>query len=319
MAMTLLTVIGLLIHAHAGQVDDSRLAARVFPKGSAVQDCNDLVSRGRQAYERRSYADAAFAFGVAVGPCGPTEPMLLALAQAQLLAQQVPAALATLDRLLASNGRNVDALKVQARALYLAGRDPEAERALTAAAALAPADDEIVYDLGRIYYQQKRYREAAGQFERAVGLNPRSHKAYDNLGLTTEALGDIPQAMRHYLKAIELVHRDHPHYDVVYANVADLMLKLGEYRKAFDLASEAAQRNADDARNLFLTGKALVKLERYDISVKWLERAVALDPSYPEPRYLLAQTYRRLGRDADAARELQAFQEAQARAPAVRR
>jgi tetratricopeptide (TPR) repeat protein len=283
------------------------------------QECQDLVGRGREAYERRNYADAMSAFESAIARCGADEPLLLALAQSQLFARQVPAALETLERLLALNGRNVDALKVQARALYLAGRDADAERALTAAAALAPADDEIAYDLGRLYYQQHRYREAATQFQRAIALNPRSHKAYDNLGLTTEALGDVPQAIRHYLKAIELVHTDHPNYDVVYANLADLMLTLGEYRKAFDLAAEAAQRNPDDARNLFLTGKALVKMERFDISLKWLERAVALDPSYPEPRYVLAQTYRRLGRAADAARELDAFQQARARAPAVRR
>jgi tetratricopeptide (TPR) repeat protein len=283
------------------------------------QECQDLVARGREAYERRNYADATSAFENAIARCGADEPLLLALAQSQLFARQVPAALDTLERLLALNGRNVDALKLKARALYLAGRDADAERALNAAAALAPGDDEIVYDLGRIYYQQNRYRDAAAQFQRAITLNPRSHKAYDNLGLATEALGDVPQAIRHYLKAIDLVHKDHPHYDVVYANLADLMLKLGEYWKAFDLAAEAAQRNPDDARNLFLTGKALVKMERFDISLKWLERAVALDPSYPEPRYVLAQTYRRLGRAADAERELNAFQQARARAPAVRR
>jgi len=283
------------------------------------QECQDLVARGREAYERRNYADATSAFENAIARCGADEPLLLALAQSQLFARQVPAALDTLERLLALNGRNVDALKLKARALYLAGRDADAERALNAAAALAPVDDEIVYDLGRIYYQQNRYRDAAAQFQRAITLNPRSHKAYDNLGLATEALGDVPQAIRHYLKAIDLVHKDHPHYDVVYANLADLMLKLGEYWKAFDLAAEAAQRNPDDARNLFLTGKALVKMERFDISLKWLERAVALDPSYPEPRYVLAQTYRRLGRAADAERELNAFQQARARAPAVRR
>src|SRR5919201_6898013 len=123
------------------------------------QECQELVARGRDAYERRAYADAASIFNHAVSSCSASEPLLLALSQAQLLARQVTAALATLERLLASNGRNVDALKVQARALYLAGRDADAERALTAAAALAPADDEIVYDLGRMYYQQKRYSE----------------------------------------------------------------------------------------------------------------------------------------------------------------
>lgn len=278
-----------------------------------------MSARGRAAYERHGFAEAAALFEAAVARCARDESLLLALAQAQLLATQVPASLDTLERILALNPQHLGALKVKARALYLAGRDGEAERTLTTASALAPADGEIRYDLGRIYYEQKRHREAAEQFRRAIQLNPLSHKAYDNLGLATEALGDVPQAIRHYLKAIELVHTDHPRYDVVYANLADLMLKLGEYRRAFDLAAEAAQRNPDDARNFFLTGKALVKLEQYEVSLRWLERAVAVDPSYPDARYVLAQAYRRLGRAADAERELKAFQEALARAPAVRR
>lgn len=283
------------------------------------QTCQELVARGRDAYERHGYTEAAAVLEGAVARCNPDAPLLLALSQAQLLAKRVPAALDTLERLLALNPQHVAALKVKGRALYLAGHDAEAERTLTAAAALAPADDDIVYDLGRISYQQKRYRDAAEQFQRAIRLNPLSHKAFDNLGLATEALGDATQALRHYLKAIELVHTAHPRYDAVYANLADLMLKLGEYGKAFDLAAEAAQRNPDDARNLFLAGKALVKLERYGVSLRWLERAVTLDPSYPDARYVLSQTYRRLGRAVDADRELRAFQDALARAPAVRR
>jgi Flp pilus assembly protein TadD len=55
------------------------------------------------------------------------------------------------------------------------------------------------------------------------------------------------------------------------------------------------------------------------VSLKWLERAVALDPSYPEPRYLLGQTYRRLGRADDAERELTVFRELLARGPASAR
>ena len=127
-------------------------------------------------------------------------------------------------------------------------------------------------------------------------LDPGAYKAWDNLGLATEALGDPAQAQQHYLKALALVHKDHPRYDVVYANFADLLIKLGNYQRAFDLAVEAAQRNPDEPRNFFLAGKALVQLGRADISVRWLERAIALNPDYPEPHYVLSQVYRRLGR-----------------------
>ena len=53
--------------------------------------------------------------------------------------------------------------------------------------------------------------------------------------------------------------------------------------------------------------------------MKWFEQAVALNADYPEPHYLLAQAYRRLGRTADAERALKSFQAASARAPKERR
>jgi cytochrome c-type biogenesis protein CcmH/NrfG len=53
--------------------------------------------------------------------------------------------------------------------------------------------------------------------------------------------------------------------------------------------------------------------------VKWFEQAIALNPDYPEPNYVLAQVYRRLGRPADADRALKAFQAASARTPRERR
>jgi tetratricopeptide (TPR) repeat protein len=98
-----------------------------------------------------------------------------------------------------------------------------------------------------------------------------------------------------------------------------MLIKQGNYPRAFDLAAEAAQRNPDEPRNFFLAGKALVQLGRDDVSVKWLEQAAALNPDYPEPYYVLAQVYRRLGRTEDAARALKAFQAANARTPRERR
>jgi tetratricopeptide (TPR) repeat protein len=285
----------------------------------AGEPCESLLALARQAYEGRQYREASALFSRALPECGSTEPVLLGLAQSQLLAQDVTGALATLDRVLALNAANVPALKVRAKALYLAARDGEAEAALGAAAALAPNDPDIAYDLGRIYYQQGRHPQAADAFRRAIALDARAYKAWDNLGLSMEALGDPAEAVRAYQKAMEIAQADQPKYDAVYANYADLLLKQGDYRRAFDAAAEAAQRNPEDPRNFFLAGKALVRLERPDVSLKWFAQAIALDPDYPEPHYLLSQAYRRLGRLDEAARALKDFQAATARAPKVRR
>jgi tetratricopeptide (TPR) repeat protein len=283
------------------------------------QDCQEVQAVARRAYEERRYDQAATHFARALTSCGPSAPLLLALGQAQLLARRPADALATLERIPDKDPDYLQVLKVKAKAQYLLRRDADAEATLKRAAARAPSDAEVPYDLGRIYYQLGRHAEAAESFRRATALDPRAYRAWDNLGLASEALGDVAQAQQHYLKAIALVHKDHPRYDVVYANFADLLIKLGNFQRAFDLAVEAAQRNPDEPRNCFLAGKALVQLGRNDLSVRWFEQAIALNPDYPEPHYLLSQVYRRLGRTADAERALKSFQAAAARAPKERR
>jgi tetratricopeptide (TPR) repeat protein len=292
------------------------LLLAVLPTG---QDCQKTLRSAREHYEQQRYEPAAEQFARAVKECGSSAPLMLALGQAQLLARRPAEALLTLDRIAADTPEYVSALKVKAKAQYLLRRDADAETTLKRAAERAPRDPELPYDLGRILYQQGRHAEAAELFRRAATLDPNSYKAWDNLGLATEALGDNAGAQQHYLKAIVLVHKDHPEYDVVYANFADLLIKQGDYQRAFDLAAEAAERNRDEPRNFFLGGKALVRLGRSDVSVRWFERAIALNADYPEPHYLLSQAYRTLGRDADADRELKAFQAAAARAPKERR
>jgi tetratricopeptide (TPR) repeat protein len=283
------------------------------------QGCQEAQSLARAAYEERRYDQAALQFTRAIKECGASPSLTLALAQAQLLAQKPAEAVATLDRIRSEDPEYVPSLKVRARALYLLHRDSDAEEALKRAGARAPADAEVPYHLGRIYYQQGRHAEAAESFRRATALDPRDYKAWDNLGLASEALGDTAQAQQHYLKAISLVYKDHPSYDVVYANFADLMIKLGNFQRAFDLAAEAAKRNPDEPRNFFLGGKALLQAGRSDLSVRWFEQAIKLNPDYPEPHYQLSLAYRRLGRIEDADRMLKSFQAAAARAPKERR
>jgi tetratricopeptide (TPR) repeat protein len=283
------------------------------------QDCQEAQARARRVYDERRYDAAAQDFARAVTACGPSAPLLLALGQAQLLARHPADALASLDRIQADKPEYVPALKVKAKALYLLARDAEAEDTLKRALARAPNDAEIPYSLGRIYYQQSRHAEAAEMFRRATAMDALDYKAWDNLGLASEALGDVAQAQQHYLKAISLVYKDHPEYDVVYANFADLLIKLGDFQRAFDLAAEAAQRNPSEPRNFFLSGKALVQAGRSDLAVRWFEQAIKLDAEYPEPHYLLSQAFRKLGRLEDADRELKSFQAATVRVPKERR
>ena len=243
-----------------------------------AEECSTALARARFVYESGNYASAVVEFERALSSCADRSPILLALAQAQLLARQIEPCIATLKQLLDADPNHVAARKLLGDALYFAGREIDAEESLKAALAIDPKHEPSLYALGRIYYQQNRFPEAEIQFRKVLEIDPRNYRAHDNLALVYDALFRDADALRHFTKALELVHKDHPDYDWAHANLADFFLRRNNYEKAFQFAAEAAKRNPNSARNFLLTGKALVKLNKEDLSLRWLEQAIKLDP-----------------------------------------
>jgi Tfp pilus assembly protein PilF len=283
--------------------------------------CRIATDQGQQQFTQRQFDLAAGSFTRALDVCPPSErmPILLALARAQLMAQKPREATQSAQQILNANPRDTAALKLRSDAEYLLGHDEEAAQSLIAAREIDRRNPEFPYALGRIYYQQHRYADAVPQFEAALLLDPKSYKAYDNLGLCYEAIGDEERAALNYRKALDLVYKDHPDYDWVYANYAELLMKQGRYEEAFQFAAEAAARNPRSARDCYLTGKALTKLGKWELSMRWLKRAAELDSRYAEPHYLLAQAYRKQGSEAEALRELDQFKKLSSSQPRERR
>ncbi len=261
------------------------------------------------AYAIKQYRQSAGRFEQALEVCPPNVSVLLDLARARFMAQEFEQAKIVLARLVAAEPRNAAALKLQGDTLYLLGENIEAEKALLAAAALEPKNPEPHYALGRIYYQESRYDESIERLRKVIEIDPKSYRAYDNLGLAYEGLNDIPKALANYERAIELSQKADPPYDWVYGNVSNLLHKSGDYEKAFQFGAEAAHRNPNSARNFFLTGRALAKLQKWELAAKWLGQSVTLDPKYAEARYQFAQVLRKLGRAAEADIQLAAFRE----------
>jgi tetratricopeptide (TPR) repeat protein len=241
---------------------------------------------------------------------------LLLTARRHLVAQRFTEALVAVEEYLGASPQNVEALKLRGDVYYLLGKDALAEQSFLAAIRIDPKYVEAQYSLGRVYYQQSRYDTAIEQFRKVLALEPKSYKTYDNLGLCYEHLNEPEQAIRHYLAAIDLVHKDVPTYDWPYANLANLLIDQADYKKAFNVATEAAQRNPHSARNYYLVAKALTHLDQAERSLRWLRRSIELDPEYPEPRYLLAQLLRKQGKTQEAQEEFARFKDLRAKTPA---
>lgn len=291
-------------------------AGCLFAQIRPGSECGAAVAQSaREALGKRQFDTAIQRFEQAHSACPADQALLLELGNAYFMAQHFARAREVAIEVLRSDPASATALEIKANSEYLEGDSAAAIATFIDLLERHPERADAAYMLGRIYYQEGRVDQAIGLFERVLRLNPDSYKAYDNLGLCYEVKGDNQKATQYFLTAIKLVQKDHPEYDTAYADLAELLLKTGDNRKAFDAASMAANRNPASARNFYLGGKALEQLGKTDLSLNWLQRSAALDPNYPQPLYALALIYHKLGEEQKSAEARKKFLEAQAKAP----
>jgi tetratricopeptide (TPR) repeat protein len=280
---------------------------------------SNLEQSARAAMQHRQFDIAAQQFQSALSACPSDQKLQLELGNAYFMGQHFQKAKDVALQVLRADSGNAAALEIKANSDYLLGDSTAAISTFIDLLDRHPDNEAAAYMLGRIYYQEDNVDQAIGQFERVLRLNAHSYKAYDNLGLCYEAKGDNDKATRYFLTAIKLVEKDHPDYDTVYADLAELLLKTGNLQKAFDAASMAADRNPNSARNFYLGGKALDQLGKTELALNWLQRSAALDPNYAQPVYLLSRIYHKLGQKQKAEEAQKKFIELQAKLPAKRR
>lgn len=243
----------------------------------------------------------------------------LAEAQRLLALQQFPEALRVIDHCLQLEPARTPALVLKGNLLYLLSRDTEAIALLEDVLKREPGRADARYALGRMDYANGRHPQAIEQFQAIVRADPEHYRAWDNLGLALEGVGRIDDAIAAHLKSIALVATAHKDYDWAYANLAELLMKQNQNRRAFDLAVEAVERNPSSARNAYLAGKALTRLDKWPQAERWLKRSADLDPNYAEPHYLLGQYLVRSGQRELADQEFARFKALRAAEPEKRR
>jgi tetratricopeptide (TPR) repeat protein len=299
--------------------DDAK-AALLYRRAWRLCRQKALLLRAAELANRSGLNKEAADAARAVLQSDPNEVRALTtLANALLMQQRLEKAKEAATRAVAIEPDNSNSQLLLANIEYLLGDSTQAEQIFLKVLDAEPANENAAYMLGRVYYMENRVDYAMAQFQRALKVNPKSYKAWDNLALCYDAKGETGKAIGAFLEAIKLVEKDVPAYDWPYANLADLLLRRNEPQQAYQAATEAARRNPNSARNFYIGGKALWKLDRGDDALKWLERSAQLDPAYPDPLYLLGQVYVKLG-DRDKGKEmLERFRVVKAKAPKTRR
>ena len=183
-----------------------------------------------------------------------------------------------------------------AMALANLGRAKEAASHLGRLFESHPTQPLYLYWLARIDYYERRYDVAVEELRRVIRLDPRSAKAWDNLGLSLDMLGDQTGAEQAFEKAVDLNRTLSAPTAWTPHNYGCLLFRMQKFPEAEKSLREALQLDPRFAQAHYYLGRVLEKLHHNEEAIAELKTAAELDSSFAEPLYSLGLLYRRLGR-----------------------
>lgn len=183
----------------------------------------------------------------------------------------------------------------------------EAKNARTLLASLQSAHPDqpiYLYWLGRLDYYERLYSDAVEKFQRVIAMDPESVRAYDNLGLSYDMMGESAEAEKAFLRATALNRKLPQPSAWPPDNLGYLLLRQQKFSAAEESLREALKYDAKSASAHFHLGRTLEGLHRDDDALAEYRAAADLDPKLAEPLYSMSLLYRRTGRTAEAEKTL---------------
>jgi tetratricopeptide (TPR) repeat protein len=154
-----------------------------------------------------------------------------------------------------------------------------------------------VFELGRIRYEDRDYKEALNLFHKIDEKDPRFEEAVFCIGVAEDALSQTDKALASFDRLAPVL----PLYEV-YNNIGVLYLKKGQHQEAISHlkpASDAAPRDTD---TLFNLGYAYYLAKDYAHAVETLRNEIERRPNDPEALYVLSKALAAAGDQTGAAR-----------------
>jgi tetratricopeptide (TPR) repeat protein len=237
---------------------------------------------------------------------------LAALLEAQVLQKRSPAeASKRLGEFVEKYPNSREARLNYARVLVLEKRYADARKQFEAVAGANPANADVIYAVGLLAYQLKDYPSAESYMKRVLGLNyrdpegvryllgqiaedqkqwPRAVEWYDSIKSgdhvlparmrTANALakqGKLDEA-RAFLKRVAA---DNPGEEAqLVVAEAQLLRDANRHRDAFQLLSEALDKEPDQADLIYDLALTAEKLERFDLLESHLRNLIRIKPDH---------------------------------------
>jgi tetratricopeptide (TPR) repeat protein len=274
---------------------------------SSRPDCAEaLLGLGRARAAQQDYRTASELFARYTQAAPRDARGYVAMAELLLAGGRAAEADALSAKAVSVDSRNVGALVMRGRILAMKGESSLAEQSLLKACELAPDDPQAHFELGGLYDRLLRNGKAVEQFEQVIRLSPQNPRVYDYLALNLEPLGRFEQAERAYRNGLA-VNRGPLFDSFLDYNYGRFLIKLNRLDEAVRYLDHAVELKPDTRAVHFERAKLAEKLGKYEQARSEAERALAL----PDPAgvildlqvyYQLVGIYTQLGQKELAAR-----------------
>ena len=170
-----------------------------------------------------------------------------------------------------------------------------------------PQNPLYLYWLAKLDYDARAYTPAINRLRRVIELDPNMMRAYNNLGLCFDALGQFDEAIQSFTRAIDLNRRQKRPSPWPPLNLAVSLISLNRLDEAIARLHEALTYNPKFPQAHYQLGLVLEKEGKYKEAIVPLQQAIELDPLYPEPHYTLGRIYQRQGKREEAQEQIEKF------------
>jgi tetratricopeptide (TPR) repeat protein len=201
-------------------------------------------------------------------------PVRIRVAEMILEEQKPLEALPYLEKLYKEYPENPDVLARLGHCRLLQGQNDEARRLLEAAVVKLPDDLPLLHNLAKVEMQDRQFTAAEKWLRQALKVDPSD----------TDALYILHNTLQNQQRRQEA------------AAVLDRYnKKKALLKRVNELLLAEAKKPSNDPNLLSEMGSILLQVEREQVGVYWLDKALTLDPDHQATHQILADYYERKG------------------------
>jgi tetratricopeptide (TPR) repeat protein len=168
-----------------------------------------------------------------------------------------------------------------------------------------PLPSELLMGVADLYNVMLNYDDALKTYQKVIQQDPMFPRGHYYAGDMLIKLGRPDEAIAQFEQESKITPNDS---DVQY-HLAYALLQTSRKEEAVAVLQIITQQHPDHAQAQYQLGKALLDAGQYQQAVEHLELAAKYDPNHDYVHYQLQAAYRKLGRTADADKELAVYRQ----------